>query len=155
MEEHPNYGMMRFVTQWVLKTRADPKIYEGRKTLNEHLPTLVYQNTSSPAPVGHTAKCVLDPTKVLLMWVHHVEIYFPTYETYEVPTTDAIIRHYRDVNSGDWGKIYLPEVARFGPFRLTSYPEQLQRKLYHNVKTVLDHVYLLPRLSMFNESSRT
>ncbi|KHJ77879.1 hypothetical protein OESDEN_22501, partial [Oesophagostomum dentatum] len=57
MESHPNYGMMRFVTQWVLKTRPSPTSYKGYKTLTQHLPTLVFQNTSSPAPIGHTAKC--------------------------------------------------------------------------------------------------
>ncbi|EPB74316.1 hypothetical protein ANCCEY_06589 [Ancylostoma ceylanicum] len=144
MESHPATGMMRFVTQWVLKTKPDPTKYEGYKTLNEHLTTLVCHNTSSPAPIGHTAKCVLDPTKVFLMWVHHVEIYFPGHETYEVPTSDAIIRHYRDVASGNWAKYYLPGVAEFGPFTLTNYPNSLMQKLYSNVKNRLDRAQIEP-----------
>ncbi|KAK6752959.1 hypothetical protein RB195_004009 [Necator americanus] len=115
---------------------------QGYKTLNDHLPTLVFHNTSSPGPIGHTAKCVIDPEKVFLMWVHHVELYFPGYEGYEVPTSDAIIRHYRDINSGEWGTLYLPEVETFGPFNITLYPWRFMTTLYKNVKNRLDRVYL-------------
>ncbi|KAL6737422.1 hypothetical protein Aduo_011066 [Ancylostoma duodenale] len=147
MESHPKTGMMRFVTQWVLKTGPDPTTYQGYKTLNEHLTTLVYHNTSAPAPIGHTAKCVLDPNKVFLMWVHHVEIYFPGYDGYEVPTSDAIIRHYRDVASGNWAKYYLAGVANFGPFTVTNYQDSLMKKLYSRVKSTLDRVYLQGNVS--------
>ncbi|KIH49431.1 hypothetical protein ANCDUO_20494, partial [Ancylostoma duodenale] len=147
MESHPKTGMMRFVTQWVLKTGQDPTTYQGYRTLNEHLTTLVYHNTSSTAPIGHTAKCVVDPNKVFLMWVHHVEIYFPGYDGYEVPTSDAIIRHYRDVASGNWAKYYLAEVAKFGPFTVTNYQDSLMKKLYSRVKSTLDRVYLQGNVS--------
>ncbi|CAJ0603180.1 unnamed protein product [Cylicocyclus nassatus] len=84
-----------------------------------------------------------NPTiyEVFLMWVQHVEIYFPTFEGYEVPTTDVVIRHYRDIASGDWAKLYLSEVVTFGPFRMTAYPADLMSKLFRNMKYVLDDVY--------------
>uniref|UniRef100_A0A0N4X8H1 Glycosyltransferase family 92 protein n=1 Tax=Haemonchus placei TaxID=6290 RepID=A0A0N4X8H1_HAEPC len=115
--------------------------FQGEKTVKEHLPTLVYHKTASPAPVGYTAKCIIDPKKVFLMWVHHVAIYFPGYEGYEVPKSEGIIRHYRDIMMGDWYKHYLPGVEKFGPFTETDYPPTLMKQLYENVKTKLDFVY--------------
>uniref|UniRef100_A0A7I4YR05 Glycosyltransferase family 92 protein n=1 Tax=Haemonchus contortus TaxID=6289 RepID=A0A7I4YR05_HAECO len=141
MPEKSKIGMIRFITQYVLKNGTDPTVYEGEKTLKEHLPTLVYRKTASPAPVGYTAKCIIDPKKVFLMWVHHVAIYFPGYEGYEVPKNEGIIRHYRDIMMGDWYKHYLPGVEKFGPFTETDYPRTLMKQLYENVKTKLDSVY--------------
>ncbi|VDK48814.1 unnamed protein product [Cylicostephanus goldi] len=126
MKSRPACGMMRFVTQWILKTGANPNIYE----------VLQLQKTSSYACLSkHIVSCVF------LMWVHHVEIYFPTFEGYEVPATDAVIRHYRDIASGDWARLYLPEVETFGPFSMNAYPADLMSKLFRNMKYVLDNVY--------------
>ncbi|KAK5970937.1 Glycosyltransferase family 92 protein [Trichostrongylus colubriformis] len=143
MAKRENIGMIRFVTQYILKNSTDPVVYEGEKTLNEHMPTLVFHNSSTPAPIGHTAKCIIDPKKVFLMWVHHVEIYFPGYNGYEVPINEGIIKHYRDIMLGDWYKYYLPDVENFGPFTVTFYPPVFMEPLYRNLKKKLDLVYTI------------
>ncbi|VDM71710.1 unnamed protein product [Strongylus vulgaris] len=141
MTEKPNIGMLQFRTTWVLRNRKPPEKYEGDRTLSEHLPTLVFHNTSAIAPPGHTAKCVLDTRRVLLMWVHHVSIFFPGYDGAGVPTEKALIRHYRDLADDNWGTTWIHEVEKFGNFTMTNYPERLMRVLYANVKNRLSRVY--------------
>ncbi|VDN22382.1 unnamed protein product [Cylicostephanus goldi] len=67
---------------------------QGEITLKKHLPTLVFHNTSAVAPSNHIPKCIIDPRHVLLMWVHHVKMYFPgsKYTLISVPPDKAIIR---------------------------------------------------------------
>ncbi|VDL73615.1 unnamed protein product [Nippostrongylus brasiliensis] len=141
MPKEGNIGMIRFLQRWVLRNSTDPQVYEGNKTLLNHLPTLVFHNTSAVAPIGHTAKCITDPKKVFLMWVHWVEIYFDGYKGYEVPLSEGIIRHYRDIRAGDWYRHYLPGVEKFGAFTMTDYPKHLMMPLFENVKRKLDIVY--------------
>ncbi|CAJ0606302.1 unnamed protein product [Cylicocyclus nassatus] len=60
------------------KCRHIMMTFIGELTLKQHLPTLVFHNTSAIAPANHIAKCVIDPArgayvdslrKGLLSWV--------------------------------------------------------------------------------------
>ncbi|KAK6734749.1 hypothetical protein RB195_018130 [Necator americanus] len=142
MIKKPNIGMIQFRTMWILRTHKLPISYQGERTLRNHLPTFVFHNTSAIAPVGHTAKCVLDTRRVLLMWVHYVSIYFPGYDGTVAAPEEAIIRHYRDVAADNWGTTWIREVETFGSFRNTNYPEDLMQRLHRNVEKRLSQVYL-------------
>ncbi|KAK6747723.1 hypothetical protein RB195_000738 [Necator americanus] len=91
MGEKNNIGMIKFTPRFVLRTRKPPDNYEGTKTLSKNLPTLVFRNTSA-TPLGYYTKCILDPTRVLLQWVHNVKVYFPGYVGLEAPRNEVIIR---------------------------------------------------------------
>ncbi|KHJ98997.1 hypothetical protein OESDEN_01012 [Oesophagostomum dentatum] len=114
---------------------------EGEETLRKHLPTLVFHNTSVIAPQGHTAKCVLDTRRVVIMWVHYPSLLFPGYIEEHAEKEDAHIRHYRDQYDDNWGKTWIHEVEGFGNFTMTDYPEHLMTPLHQNVKKRLDRVY--------------
>ncbi|WKY08492.1 hypothetical protein Q1695_007765 [Nippostrongylus brasiliensis] len=138
VEHYKLQGVQHF---YIYVKDVDDYTNKGNKTLLNHLPTLVFHNTSAVAPIGHTAKCITDPKKVFLMWVHWVEIYFDGYKGYEVPLSEGIIRHYRDIRAGDWYRHYLPGVEKFGAFTMTDYPKHLMMPLFENVKRKLDIVY--------------
>ncbi|CAJ0606321.1 unnamed protein product [Cylicocyclus nassatus] len=143
MTEKTNIGMLQFRQTWVLRPRKPPNKYEGEVTLKKHLPTLIFHNTSAVGPRGHTVKCIIDPRRVLIMWIHYVLLYFPGYKgvTVSAPPDKAIIRHYRDLVDDNWGTTWIHEVERFGNFTMTDYPAQLMVKLYRNVKKRLSRVY--------------
>ncbi|WKY05081.1 hypothetical protein Q1695_005812 [Nippostrongylus brasiliensis] len=113
----------------------------GDETLQEHLPTLVFHNTSAILPLGFTAKCLVDPKKVLTLSVHYVRVFFSSYTYSDIDTSEAIIRHYRELNRG-WFKAILPRLTEYANFTLTYYPKHLMEPLYNNVKRRLDFVYL-------------
>ncbi|EYB94750.1 hypothetical protein Y032_0167g106 [Ancylostoma ceylanicum] len=137
-----NYSAMYFRPRRILRTSPVPESYEGENTLLSHLPALVFTNTTKIAPAGTLDKCILDPTKVFIMDVHNIAVFFPGNNTiYTVPPEEAIIRHYRDINVGGWSRnrtIFYD----FAPYVNTTYPESLLPMLYKNVRRRLDSIYL-------------
>ncbi|WKY05073.1 hypothetical protein Q1695_005807 [Nippostrongylus brasiliensis] len=114
---------------------------QGDETLQEHLPTLVFHNTSPILPVGYAAKCLVDPKKVLTLGVHHVRVFFSDYTYSDINTSEAIIWHYRIADS-PWLNAKEEKLIVYGNFTLTHYPKHLLEPLYNNVKRRLDFVYL-------------
>ncbi|KAK6751275.1 hypothetical protein RB195_002948 [Necator americanus] len=141
MLEKPHVGMLRFTPRWVLRTTQVPAEYEGDVTLREHLPTLVFHNTSPIPAVGASAKYVVDPTKVFWLWVHRVKYFFPGYSEVHVDPNVAYIRHYRDTAAERWGELWQPGLNQYGRWELTDYPKRLLNVLYTRVKQRLDDVY--------------
>lgn len=142
MTENPNRGAIRFTARFIQRTKLLPKIYGGGRTLDDHMPTLVYHNTSANPPDGFVCKCLVDPKMVFQLHIHEVRIFFsPTFEFKEVPISDGIIRHYRDPLARLWNDSFLPKVLGFGSFELTDYHSHMMKRLYDNVKARLDFVY--------------
>ncbi|KIH58349.1 hypothetical protein ANCDUO_11446 [Ancylostoma duodenale] len=60
---------------------------------------------------------------------------------YEMEPSEGVVRHYRDVNSGKWGQIWLKVVEKMGNFSMTNYPEKWMDRLRLNVQKRLHYVY--------------
>ncbi|WKY05080.1 hypothetical protein Q1695_005811 [Nippostrongylus brasiliensis] len=114
---------------------------QGDETLQAHLPTLVFHNTSAVLPLGYSPKCLVDPKKVLTLGVHHVRVFFSNYTYSDIDTSEAIIRHYR-MTDRSWLGPNVERIIVYGNFTLTYYPKHLLEPLYNNVKKRLDFVYL-------------
>ncbi|KAL6733459.1 hypothetical protein Aduo_004105 [Ancylostoma duodenale] len=126
--------------------RKSPDIYEGEQTLLDHLPTLVFRNTTSASPTGVTAKCVADPRRVMAMGIHNSYISMAGYKTFFVPPDEAVNLHYRELYGDEFYKTRMIIVSRYGPFKIEGYPNHLIDPLYRNVKRRLDRVYGANRL---------
>ncbi|KIH58856.1 hypothetical protein ANCDUO_10929 [Ancylostoma duodenale] len=63
----------------------------GEKTLRDHLPTLVYHNTSGLPDTGFVSKCVVDCAKVLIMAIHWIKAMFPPYQEIYAPREEILI----------------------------------------------------------------
>ncbi|VDM82775.1 unnamed protein product, partial [Strongylus vulgaris] len=72
-----DYAAMYFQPRRILRTSRVPERYEGDVTLRAHLPTLVFNNSTIISPPGTLDKCILDPTRVFIMDVHNVAVFFP------------------------------------------------------------------------------
>ncbi|CAI4224538.1 unnamed protein product [Auanema sp. JU1783] len=134
-------GTVTFRPRWIFRNKPLPVKYEGEKTLRDHLPTLVFHNTTHVSPPGHTVKAILNPIAVLSMWIHWPMHMYPGFKDVGVPPAVGYIRHYRDVFSGDWGKKWMPETLKFGKLSSTDYPPSLMPRLFDNVKRHLDLTY--------------
>ncbi|CAJ0601738.1 unnamed protein product [Cylicocyclus nassatus] len=145
MKNNPDVGSLWLGARWVLRTTRVPQIYEGDATLLNHLPTLIFHNTSSISPHPASPKCIVDPTKVFWLWVHRVKYFFPEYRNLYVHESVVYIRHYRDVAAGDWGRKWKPYVDEMCEWSLTPYPPHLMKALYDRVKKRLDQVYIKNR----------
>ncbi|WKY05176.1 hypothetical protein Q1695_005865 [Nippostrongylus brasiliensis] len=91
MTHHTNVRSIRFRPRYVLQTRDLPHYYKGDETLKDHLPTMVYHNTT-PAQPELGAKCIVDPTAVMSMGIHKPILFFSNYTTFYPPVADASIR---------------------------------------------------------------
>ncbi|KHJ87109.1 hypothetical protein OESDEN_13123 [Oesophagostomum dentatum] len=87
------------------------------------------------------------------MEIHYVEYFFEDFKTYDVEPEEGFVRHYRDVNSGEWGKKWLWEIEDFGNFSNTDYPEKWTDALRRNVQERLDHVSRSSTISQNNPIS--
>ncbi|KAL6741702.1 hypothetical protein Aduo_014930 [Ancylostoma duodenale] len=134
-------GGLQFRQRWILKNETLPDRYTDSKQVAEWMPTWRYHNTSNVGPPGHTAKCIVDPKKALIMNVHYVDKFFDGYWMYQMKPEEGVVRHYRDVNSGKWGKIWLPEVEGTGNFSMTNYPKKWMHRLRRNVQKRVHYVY--------------
>ncbi|VDM78507.1 unnamed protein product [Strongylus vulgaris] len=105
------------------------------------MPTLRYHNTSHVGGVGHTAKCIMDPKKVLIMNVHYPDKFYNDYFLYALEPEIAVVRHYRDLALGAWGQIWLREVEKMGNFSMTNYPTRWRNDLRKSVQQRLRYVY--------------
>ncbi|EYC29171.1 hypothetical protein Y032_0006g2823 [Ancylostoma ceylanicum] len=142
MVENPRCGALSFEPRWVIRSSEPPVVYQGEDTLRKHLPMIVFQNTSTPPLVrGDTAKYALDPNKVILAWVHDVKIFVPYFESCNVTSQSAYIRHYRNLAGEHFMTRKLPRIMALGPFEMIAYPDSLQFQLLSNVKKRLDRVY--------------
>ncbi|KAL6737390.1 hypothetical protein Aduo_011037 [Ancylostoma duodenale] len=140
-ESSPQFGSIQFRQRWILKNESAPNLYVGDDQVSLWMPTRRYHNTSHVGPPGHTTKCIVDPKKVLIMNVHTVAKFFDGYQQYAMKPEEGVVRHYRDVVAGDWGKWWLKSVEAMGNFSMTDYPEQLASKLMENVQKRLQYVY--------------
>ncbi|RCN26548.1 hypothetical protein ANCCAN_27725 [Ancylostoma caninum] len=75
------------------------------------------------------------------MSVHFVDKFYEGYTMEGVKPTEGVVRHYRDVNAGQWGKYWLKEVEKMGNFSMTNYPEKWMDRLRSNVQRRVQHVY--------------
>ncbi|VDK47444.1 unnamed protein product, partial [Cylicostephanus goldi] len=135
-------GAVQFRQRWILKNETLPEKYTNSTqvfslilNIASWMPTRRYHNTSHVGPVGHTAKCIIDPKKVLIMHVHYADAFFEGYSMYAMRPEEGVFRHYRDINSGQWGKIWLGEVEEMGKFSMTDYPAKWANELLSNVQT--------------------
>ncbi|CAL2042604.1 unnamed protein product [Caenorhabditis brenneri] len=137
----PKIGGIQFRQQWIMKTEFMPEKYEGDKQIDTWAPTLRWHNSSSFGPSGHTVKCIVQNEKVLAMWTHYPTMMFPGYRIHELKPEEGIVRHYRDQQMWNWGKVWLKEVLTFGPMSLTDYPAKYQKDLIDAVKKRTKYVY--------------
>ncbi|KAK5973791.1 Glycosyltransferase family 92 protein [Trichostrongylus colubriformis] len=138
---NPKIGAIQFRQRWILKNETLPLRYAGDKQVSDWMPTRRYHNTSSVGPRGHTTKCIVDPEKVLVMSVHYVQQFFDDYFLYPLDQNEGVVRHYRDVKSGNWGKVWLQSVERMGNFSMTNYPMLYSASLLKNVQDRVRYVY--------------
>ncbi|ULT86666.1 hypothetical protein L3Y34_006400 [Caenorhabditis briggsae] len=144
--QNDTIGSLMFRQQWILKTELMPERYEGDKQINQWMPTHRWHNSTGLGPHGHTAKCIVDTSKVFIMFIHYVTQFFPApygnrYVTKRVEAEEGLIRHYRDQSLGSWGQKWLNSTLRFGELRSTDYPEKLIGELTERVKRRAKYVY--------------
>ncbi|KAK5983785.1 Glycosyltransferase family 92 protein [Trichostrongylus colubriformis] len=138
---NPKIGGIQFRQRWILKNESSPLRYAGDNQVSEWMPTRRYHNTSTVGPPGHTAKCIVDPEKVLAMSVHYVQKFFDDHFLYPLDPKEGVVRHYRDVSLGNWGKVWLKTVERMGRFSMTDYPMLYGAPLLKNVQNRVRFVF--------------
>ncbi|WKY09635.1 hypothetical protein Q1695_002190 [Nippostrongylus brasiliensis] len=140
MERHKNVGLINFWSRFVFRTADLPSTYKGEKTLREHLPTLVFDNTTlTKAQRYH--KCIVNTLRTFDMRIHRANAFFGNYTEVYVPMSTGYVRHYRNPSLGDFRTIILPIVEASGTFETIKYPEHLMGQLFQNIQRRLDCVY--------------
>ncbi|RCN51150.1 hypothetical protein ANCCAN_02715 [Ancylostoma caninum] len=134
-------GGILFRQRWILRDEKLPLKYTDEEQVATWMPTWRYHNTSHVGPPGNTAKFVIDPKKALIVNIHFVEKFFEGYSMYEMKPSEGVVRHYRDVNAGQWGQIWLKRVEEMGEFSLTNYPAKWMDSLRLNIQRRLHYVY--------------
>ncbi|KAE9419088.1 hypothetical protein Angca_000637, partial [Angiostrongylus cantonensis] len=137
----PTIAELSFRQQWILRYEKAPEKYANERQVAEMMPTWRYHNTSHILPRGHTAKYIVDPKKVAIVNVHSVDLFFDGYRKYYMKPHEAVVRHYRDIHSDNWEKVWLPYFEGFGEFTMTDYPEKYMKTLRENVQRRLQYVY--------------
>ncbi|CAJ0603644.1 unnamed protein product [Cylicocyclus nassatus] len=139
---------VHFRQRWILKNDTMPSKYKDDNQTATYMPTLRYHNTSHVGPVGHTAKCIVDPLKVKYpnLIRCYDEFHFPdkfhnNYTLYRLEPKFGVVRHYRDVHLGSWGQIWLKEVEDMGNFLMTDCPARWKDTLCENVQKRLHYIY--------------
>ncbi|KAK6752150.1 hypothetical protein RB195_003520 [Necator americanus] len=140
----PKIGAIRFRQRWILRNQSSPERYCSQEQVSKWMPTRRYHNTSHVDPLDSPSKCIIDPEKVLVMDVHSVRKFFDDYRAYSLEINEGIIRHYRDIISGNWGDKNLQKVKKKGDFSMTDYPKQFESDLLENVNKRLEYVYGSP-----------
>ncbi|KAE9412911.1 hypothetical protein Angca_001057, partial [Angiostrongylus cantonensis] len=130
-----------FRQQWILRNESAPEKYVNKGQVAELMPTWRYHNTSKVLPVGNTSRYIIDPKKVVIVNVHAVELFFDGYGRHYVEPSEAVVRHYGDIHSGNWEKLWLPYFEQLGEFSMTDYPAKHMKTLIENVQRRLHYVY--------------
>ncbi|KHJ89479.1 hypothetical protein OESDEN_10695 [Oesophagostomum dentatum] len=90
---HSKYAIFADLDERIIPTTNLTLHEYGEKTLHEHLPALIFTNTTKISPAGTLDKCILDPTQVFIMDVHNIAAFFPgNHSVYQVPPDEAVIR---------------------------------------------------------------
>ncbi|KAJ1373963.1 hypothetical protein KIN20_036525 [Parelaphostrongylus tenuis] len=133
-----HHGELRFRCRWILRTEetpVDPKIW---RLNGSQIPMAEWHNTSHVAPVNHTAKSIVQPTKVESMGVHQALRFAPGAHLYLVPPEKAVVRHYRLTNG--W-TFFLEEVETFGSFEYTGIASDKLKALNISVMQRINQVF--------------
>ncbi|CAJ0605618.1 unnamed protein product, partial [Cylicocyclus nassatus] len=87
----PLIGGIQFRQRWILKNDTMPLKYKDDNQTATYMPTLRYHNTSHVGPVGHTAKCIVDPLKVLMMEIHFPDKFYDNYTLYRLEPEVGVV----------------------------------------------------------------
>ncbi|CAB3405987.1 unnamed protein product [Caenorhabditis bovis] len=134
-------SVVDFRQRWILKDTFLPEKYEDDEQLVSWMPTQKYTNSSSFGPPGHTIKCIVKSETVVSMFVHYPYQMYPGFKRIHIDPRVGYVRHYRDVNLGDWGKKWLAGITKFGNFSTTYYPKKYKNRLIENVKQRVHYVF--------------
>ncbi|WKY09637.1 hypothetical protein Q1695_002191 [Nippostrongylus brasiliensis] len=140
MEQHRDVGSITFWSRFVFRTADLPSIYKGESTLRDHLPTLVFDNTTL-TEAEHYRKIILNPLRVLAVTIHYVKDFLGNYTNRYIPMSAGYIRHYRYPFLGAFSTSTWPIIEMSGTFQTIKYPEHLMGQLFQNVQRRLDRVY--------------
>ncbi|CAD6191375.1 unnamed protein product [Caenorhabditis auriculariae] len=132
---------VQYRQRWIMKTEDSPAKFVDEAETIRWMPTVRYTNTSAVGPKGHTAKCIVRPEKIGAMFIHWPFAMYPGYSQWQIKPEEGVVRHYRDIRSGDWGKKWLGGVAKFGNFSDTFVEESYLRKLNRAVVDRVSEVY--------------
>ncbi|ETN75450.1 hypothetical protein NECAME_12376 [Necator americanus] len=133
MAKASNSAALRFTSRLVFRTSPMPKVYQGEKTLKEHLPMAVFRNSSSIFAGRMTKKCVLDPKRVLIHYIHTSRAYYPGYEINDVP----------------FKKIHIRDGAR----AKKRYIQNENKNTFFGLRATLEHVMKAEELNLISENS--
>ncbi|WKY09642.1 hypothetical protein Q1695_002193 [Nippostrongylus brasiliensis] len=140
MERHKNLGSITFWSRFVFRTADLPSTYKGESTLREHLPTLVFDNTTLTKAEKYY-NCILNPLRVLDLLIPWGNDFLGNYTNRHVPLSAGYIRHYRNPFLGAFSTNTWPIIQMSGTFQTIKYPEHLMGQLFQNVQRRLDRVY--------------
>ncbi|CAJ0597223.1 unnamed protein product [Cylicocyclus nassatus] len=155
MPPNSSIAMLSITSRRIERAYALPLEYNGSETLMLYLPILVFHKSHLKNWIIFPPKCVIDPRKVLLMWVHHVVLYFPGYKGISLPASKAVVRHYRDLTHAEPARRYkfYNEWYKYGDVH---YPSKLIIALYRNIYNTLNRVYgVMDYLEDFEEDLAT
>ncbi|VDL70848.1 unnamed protein product [Nippostrongylus brasiliensis] len=113
---------------------------QGESTLREHLPTLVFDNTTLTKAEKYY-NCILNPLRVLDLLIPWGNDFLGNYTNRHVPLSAGYIRHYRNPFLGAFSTNTWPIIQMSGTFQTIKYPEHLMGQLFQNVQRRLDRVY--------------
>ncbi|PAV82509.1 hypothetical protein WR25_16283 [Diploscapter pachys] len=134
-------GSIQFRQRWIMKTELQPEKYINEKEIIKWMPTQRYTNTSHVGSVGHTAKCIIQPTAVIAMGVHNPYKFYPGYRQYRLAPKEGVVRHYRDLYIDGWNKRHVKTVAKFGKFEETTMAPRISERLVDAVVKRVKFVY--------------
>ncbi|XGW10396.1 hypothetical protein V3C99_012134 [Haemonchus contortus] len=118
IESHalPVNAELRFRCRWLLRLKEIPADPIQWRMEDSRIPMDVWHNTSHVAPLNHTTKSIIQPSKVESMGVHQVLRFSPGTTVRLVPPEDAVVRHYRLTKGWTY---FLKEAETFGSFEDT------------------------------------
>ncbi|CAJ0605349.1 unnamed protein product [Cylicocyclus nassatus] len=144
MEIHECLNRARGHSRWVafvdLDERLTPTDYSGTGLTDDNIGGIrfrqrwILKNETLP-------ERYVDANQVLIMYVHDVAVFFENYTMYRMKPEEGVIRHYRDVNAGQWSKKWLGGIERMGNFSMTDYPEKWANELLSKVQKRIHYVY--------------
>ncbi|CAB3406266.1 unnamed protein product [Caenorhabditis bovis] len=137
----PQVATVIFRQQWIMKLELLPPKYINESETISHMPTQRWHNSSVIGPSGHTVKCIVQMDKVGALFIHYVRRYYEPAKTYELKPSEGIVKHYRDLFIDGWGKSWLKEIEKMGPFSNTSLDANYSKILVENTVKRVKFVY--------------